>query len=152
MRVVTCCVRCYDFCAVYQAWRLLRLARVVAPLDLETVEVALAPRPLSGATFVSQRITAKTGDAVMRFVLCIMLAALPPSFAFAAKGIMTLSEAQAAAATGDADAAAAIMMTVDRQTCLKGCADRGHNKDQCTDACRPGLCHPGASQPYCVAK
>ena len=89
MRVVTCCVRCYDFCAVYQAWRLLRLARVVAPLDLETVEVALAPRPLSGATFVSQRITAKKGDAVMRFVLCIMLAALPPSFAFAAKGIMT---------------------------------------------------------------
>jgi len=49
----------------------------------------------------------------MRFVLCIMLAALPPSLAFAAKGIMTLSEAQAAAATGDADAAAAIMMTVD---------------------------------------
>ena len=42
----------------------------------------------------------------MRFVLCIMLAALPPSFAFAAKGIMTLSEAQAAAATGDADAPA----------------------------------------------
>ena len=37
----------------------------------------------------------------MRFVLCIMLAALPPSFAFAAKGIMTLSEAQAAAATGE---------------------------------------------------
>ena len=86
----------------------------------------------------------------MRLVLCIMLAALPPSFAFAAKGIMTLSEAQAAAATGDADAAAAIMMTVNRQTCLKGCADRGHNKDQCTDACRPGLCHPGAEQRYCI--
>jgi hypothetical protein len=97
----------------------------------------------------TKRIAAKKGDATMRFVLCIILVALPPSFAFAAKGIMSLSEAQAAAATGDADAAAAIMMTVDRQTCLKGCADRGHNKDQCTDACRPGLCHPGAEQPYC---
>ena len=79
----------------------------------------------------------------MRFVLCIVLVALPPSFAFAAKGIMSLSEAQAAAATGDADAAAAIMMTVDRQTCLKGCADRGHNKDQCTDAC---VCFRGVKQ------
>ena len=87
-----------------------------------------------------------------RLVLCILLVTSPPSFAFAAKGPMSLSEAQAAAAKGDADAAAAIMLTTDRQTCLNGCANRGHNKEQCTNACRPGLFHPGASQPYCVAK
>jgi len=88
----------------------------------------------------------------MRFVLCILLVALPPSFAFAAKGTMSLSDAQAAAAKGDADAAAAITMTTDRQTCLNGCANRGHNKERCANACRPGLCHPGAEQPYCIAK
>jgi len=88
----------------------------------------------------------------MRFVLFILLVVLSPSFAFAAKGTMSLSEAQAAAAKGDSDAAAAITMTTDRQTCLTGCANRGHNKDQCTYACRPGLCHPGAEQPYCIAK
>jgi hypothetical protein len=88
----------------------------------------------------------------MRFVLCILLAGLPPSFAFAAKGTMSLSQAQAAAAKGDADAAAAITMTTDRQTCLNGCANRSHNKEQCTSACRPGLCHPGAEHPYCIEK
>jgi hypothetical protein len=110
--------------------------------------------PLSGAkrTSFSQRITAKKGDVVMHFVLCILLVALSPSFAFAAKGTMTLSEAQLAAAKGDADAAAAITMTTDRQICLNECARRGHNKDQCANACRPGLCHPGAEQPYCIAK
>ena len=79
----------------------------------------------------------------MRFVLCILLVALPPSFAFGAKATMSLSEAQAAAA---------ISMTTDRQTCLNGCANRGYSKEQCTNACRPGLCHPGAEQPYCIAK
>jgi hypothetical protein len=88
----------------------------------------------------------------MRFVLCILLVALPSSLAFAAKATMSLSEAQAAAAKGDADAAAAIMMTTDSQTCLNACANRGYNKEQCTNACRPGLCHPGAEQPYCIAK
>lgn len=73
----------------------------------------------------------------MRFVLCILLVALP-SFAFAAKGTMSLSQAQAAAQKGDADAAAAIATTTDHQTCLDGCAKRGHNKGQCTNACRPG--------------
>lgn len=85
-------------------------------------------------------------------LLFILLVALPPSFAFAAKGTMSLSQAQAAAQKGDADAAAAIATTVDRQTCLDGCAKRGHNKGQCANACRPGICHPGAEQPYCVAK
>jgi hypothetical protein len=103
-------------------------------------------------TFFSQRITAKKGDAIMRFVLCILLVTLPPSFAFAAKRTMSLSEAQAAAAKGDADAAAAITMTTDHETCLKECAKRGPNKEQCTNACRPGVCHPGAQQPYCIAK
>jgi CBS domain containing-hemolysin-like protein len=88
----------------------------------------------------------------MRWVLCILLVGLPLSFVFAAKGTMSLSEAQEAAAKGDADAAAAVAMTTDRQTCLSGCANRGHNKEQCTNTCRPGLCHPGAEQPYCVAK
>src|SRR5262245_61858049 len=96
--------------------------------------------------------TAKKGDAVMRFVLCILSVALLPTFAFAAKGTMSLTEAHAAAAKGDADAAGPIMMTTDRQICLNECARRGHNKEQCTNACRPGLCHPGAEQPYCIAK
>ena len=99
-----------------------------------------------------EEITAKKGDAVMRFVLCFLLVALAPTIAFAAKGTMSLSEAQVAAAKGDADTAAAITMTTDRQTCLNECANRGHNKEQCTNACRPGLCHPGAEQPYCIAK
>ena len=99
-----------------------------------------------------ERITAKKGDAVMRFVLCVLLVALPPSFAFAANGTMSLSQAQAAAKKGDAKAAAAIATTIDRQTCLNGCANRGYNKGQCSKACRPGICHPGAEQPYCVAK
>ncbi|HEY6022721.1 MAG TPA: hypothetical protein VIV34_00920 [Pseudolabrys sp.] len=88
----------------------------------------------------------------MRFVLCILLVALPLNFALAAKGTMSLSQAQAAAKKGDADAAAAVGTMTDRQTCLNECANRGHNKGQCTDACRPGICHPGAEHPYCVAK
>jgi hypothetical protein len=36
-----------------------------------------------------ERITAKKGDAARRFVLCILLVALPPSFAFAAKEPMS---------------------------------------------------------------
>ena len=88
----------------------------------------------------------------MRFALCILLVALSPSFAFAAKGTMSLSQAQAAAAKGDAEAAAAVAMTTERQTCLSGCTNRGYDPAQCTNACRPGLCHPGADQPYCVAK
>jgi len=88
----------------------------------------------------------------MRFVLCILLVALPPSFAFAAKGTMSLSQTQAAAKKGDAQAASAVTTTTDRQTCLNECSNRGHDKGQCTSACRPGICHPGADQPYCVAK
>jgi hypothetical protein len=88
----------------------------------------------------------------MRFVLCVLLVALSPSFAFAANGTMSLSQAHAAAKKGDAKAAAAISTTVDRQTCLNGCADRGYNKRTCSNGCRPGICHPGAEQPYCVAK
>ena len=88
----------------------------------------------------------------MRFVLCVLLVALPPSFAFAAKGTMSLSQAQAAAKKGDAKAAAAIATTTDRQTCLNGCANRGYNKRQCTNACRPGLGYSEGEQPFCVAK
>jgi hypothetical protein len=88
----------------------------------------------------------------MRFVLCVLLVVMPTHLAFAAKGTMTLAEAQAAAAKGDSDAAAAILMTTDRQLCLSECGRRGHKQDQCTNACRPGLCHPGAEQPYCIAK
>ncbi len=91
----------------------------------------------------------------MRFVLCIVIAALLPAFsALAAKdgGSMSLSRAQAAAAKGDQKAAAAIATTTDRESCMSGCANRGHPKNQCVSACRPGLCHPGAEQPYCVSK
>jgi hypothetical protein len=90
----------------------------------------------------------------MRFVLCIVIAALLPTSALAAKGggSMSLSRAQAAAAKGDQKAAAAIATTTDREVCMNECANRGHSKSQCVSACRPGLCHPGAEQPYCVAK
>ena len=88
----------------------------------------------------------------MRFVLCLLLLALPPGSVFAAKGTMTLSQAQAAANKGDAEAAAAIATTTDRQTCFNECTNRGHDKAQCTNACRPGICHPGGEPPYCVAK
>lgn len=88
----------------------------------------------------------------MRFVLCILLATLLPGSAYAAKETMSLQQAQAAAAKGDAEAAAAVRTTTDRQTCLSGCANRGYDEGRCTNACRPGICHPGAEQPYCVAR
>jgi len=90
----------------------------------------------------------------MRFVLCIIIAALLPATALAAKGggSMSLSSAQAAAAKGDQKAAAAIATTTDRESCMTGCAKRGHSKSQCVTACRPCLCHPGGEQPYCVSK
>jgi hypothetical protein len=90
----------------------------------------------------------------MRFVLCVVIAAMLPASALAQKGggSMSLSSAQAAAAKGDQKAAAAIQTTTDRQTCTNECANRGHSKSECASACRPGLCHPGAEQPYCVSK
>jgi len=86
------------------------------------------------------------------FCLCIVLAALLPGSASAASRTMSLSQAQAAAGKGDSQAAAAVATTTDRETCLNGCANRGHNKARCADACRPGLCHPGAETPYCVGR
>ena len=90
----------------------------------------------------------------MRFVLCIVIAALLPASALAAQsGVsMSLSRAQAAAAKGDQEAAAAIRTTTTHEACLSGCANRGHSKAECVHACRPGLCHPGAEQPYCVSE
>jgi hypothetical protein len=90
----------------------------------------------------------------MRFVLCIVIAALLPGSALAAKsgGAMSLSRTQAAAARGDQRAVAALATTTYRDACMSGCAARGHRKGQCISACRPGLCHPGGKQPYCVAK
>ena len=88
----------------------------------------------------------------MRFVLWIVIAALLPASALAAKGPMSLSSAQAAAERGDQQAAAALSTMTNREACLSGCANRGHSKDQCVSACRPGLCHTGGEQPYCVSK
>jgi hypothetical protein len=90
----------------------------------------------------------------MRFVLCIVIAALLPASALAAKGggSMSLSSAQAAAARGHQGAAAALATMTNREAYLSGCANRGHPKDQCASACRLGLCHPGGEQPYCVTK
>ena len=90
----------------------------------------------------------------MRFVLCIVIAALLPASALAAKGggSMSLSRAQAAAAKGDQKAAAAVATTTNRDACMTGCANRGISKNKCASACRPGLCHPGAEQPYCVSR
>ena len=92
----------------------------------------------------------------MRFVLCLLLATLLSTSAFAAKDTpkdtMSLEEAQAAAAKGDAAAASAVATTTDQQTCLNACANRGYDKDRCSTACRPGLCHPNGQTPYCVSK
>lgn len=87
----------------------------------------------------------------MRFVLCIVIAALLPTSAFAAKGgSMSIARAQAAAARGDQDAASALQTTTNQRTCLNECGNRGHNKAACDSACRPGLCHTGGDTPYCV--
>jgi|SoimicmetaTmtLMB_FD_contig_71_160169_length_1025_multi_2_in_0_out_0_1 hypothetical protein len=92
-------------------------------------------------------------EIIVRFVLCIVIVALLPASALAQSGgSMSLSSAQAAAAKGDQKAAAAIATTTDRESCMTGCANRGHSKNQCVTACRPGLCHPGGEQPYCVSK
>jgi len=88
----------------------------------------------------------------MRFVLFILLAVLVPESAFSAERTLTRSEAQEAAGAGDAQAAAALTMTTDRGTCMTECAKRGHSSAECTDACQPGLCHPDASQPYCIRR
>jgi len=90
----------------------------------------------------------------MRFVICIVIAALVPGSALAAKGsgTMSLSRAQAAASRGDQQAAAALATTTYRDACISGCSSRGHSKGQCVSACRPGLCHPGGQTPYCVAR
>ncbi len=90
----------------------------------------------------------------MRFVLCLVIATLLPASALAAKGgeAMSLSRAQAAAAKGDQKAAAALATTTAHDSCMSGCASRGHSKGECVSACRPGLCHPGGEQPYCVSK
>ena len=90
----------------------------------------------------------------MRFVLCIVIAALLPASALAATGggATSLSQAQAAAAKGDQKAAAAVQTTTSREGCMSGCDARGYSKNKCVEACRPGLCHPGAETPYCVSK
>jgi len=88
----------------------------------------------------------------MRFVLCCLLALVLPGSALAADRTMTLSQARLAAAKGDSNAAAAVATTVDRGTCLSGCANRGHAKAECIAACRPALCHPDAETPYCIAR
>jgi len=90
----------------------------------------------------------------MQFVLCIVIAALLPTSALAAKGggSMSLARAQAAASKGDQNAARAIATTTDRESCMTGCANRGISKNKCVSACRPGLCHPGGEQPYCVSR
>ena len=90
----------------------------------------------------------------MRFVLCVVIAALLPVSALGATGgdSMSLSQTQAAAARGDLQAAAALSTMTNRDGCMSGCASRGHPKDRCVSACRPGLCHTGGEQPYCVSK
>jgi len=86
----------------------------------------------------------------MRLVLCALITMLLTNSTFAAQRTLTRSEAHNAVATGDAQAAAALTMTVNQKTCLNGCKKRGHNTAECADACRPGLCHPDAEQPYCI--
>jgi hypothetical protein len=90
---------------------------------------------------------------MMRFVLCFVLATMLTVSALAApKRTLSLAQAQAAANKGDNNAAAAVQMTTDKDTCLNECANRGHEKAACTTACRPGTCHPDSDTPYCIAK
>jgi len=86
----------------------------------------------------------------MRLVLCVLLTMLLTSSAFAAERTMTRAEAQAAAGAGDGQAAGALTMTTDQVTCQNECAKRGNTAAKCVEACRPGLCHPDASTPYCI--
>ena len=88
----------------------------------------------------------------MRLVLCVLATMLLINSTFAAQRTLTRSEAQDAVATGDAQAAAALTMTTSQTTCLNECTRRGHNTEECADACRPGLCHPDAEQPYCISR
>ena len=87
----------------------------------------------------------------MRFVLCILLAALLPASASAATRAMNFSQTRVAAEKGDSRAAAALVTTTDRVTCLNECGHRGYSGAHCASACRPGFCHPAAEQPYCIA-
>jgi len=89
---------------------------------------------------------------MMRFVLCLLLATMLPAAAVAAEKTMSLTQAQAAADKGDADASAALAVTTDHDTCINECGNRGYDKAHCAHACRPGLCHVGGDQPYCVAQ
>lgn len=87
----------------------------------------------------------------MRLVLCVLVATLLTGSAFAAEQrTLTKSEAQLAAGAGDGQAAGALNMSTDQNTCQAECTKRGHTAAQCTEACRPGFCHPDASQPYCI--
>ena len=86
----------------------------------------------------------------MRLVLCVLLTMLLASSAFAEQRTLTRAEAQIAAGAGDGQAAGALNMSTDQATCQAECTKRGHNAAQCTEACRPGFCHPDASQPYCI--
>jgi hypothetical protein len=90
----------------------------------------------------------------MRFVLCILFAAMLSAPALAEKEgtAISLSSAQAAAAKGDQKAALALATMPNQAGCMNGCSSRGHSKSDCTYACRPGLCHPDAETPYCVSK
>ncbi len=87
----------------------------------------------------------------MRFVLCVLLAALLPGAASAATRALSFPQAQAAAQKGDQRAASALATTTDRMTCLNACGSRGYSNAKCETACRPGYCHPAAEQPYCIA-
>ena len=86
----------------------------------------------------------------MRLVLCVLLAMLAAGSAFADQRTLTRADAQAAAGSGDAQAAGALSMSTDQSTCQNECTKRGHTPAQCTEACRPGFCHPDAEQPYCI--
>jgi hypothetical protein len=89
----------------------------------------------------------------MRFVLCLLLiATMLPGSALAAKRSFSIAQAEAAAARGDTEAAAALSTTIDQQLCLSECANRGIDKGQCAAGCRRGLCHTGGEHAYCVAK
>lgn len=89
---------------------------------------------------------------MIRFMLCILLATASAGSALAAKKVLTIDQAQTAQARGDANAAAALGMTTDQNTCLTECGKRGYDKANCTAACKPGFCHPGDDPPYCIGK
>ena len=87
----------------------------------------------------------------MRFVICLLLAALWSNSAFAAMGGATSMSATARAArAGNEAAAGAIANTISSKSCSATCLSHGHSKAACKSGCRHGICYYHRSHPFCI--